>query len=52
MPNGKRIREFNIDGYKYLEVLQLDSIVNREMKEKVKNKYIRSVKNVTEITVK
>ena len=27
------MREVNLDGYKYLGVLQLDSIMNREMKE-------------------
>ena len=44
LPNGKRMREVNLDGHKYLRVLQLDSIMNREMKEKVKSKYIRRVK--------
>ena len=34
LPDGKRIREVNLDGYKYLGVLQLDSIMNREMKKK------------------
>ena len=38
LPDGKRMREVNLDGYKYLGVLQLDSIMNREMKEKVKSK--------------
>ena len=39
LPDGKRMREVNLDGYKYLGVLQLDSIMNREMKVKVKNEY-------------
>ena len=32
--DGNRMREVNLDGYKYLGVLQLDSIMNRETKEK------------------
>ena len=46
LSDGKRMREVNIDGYKYLGVLQLDSIMNRELKEKVKSKYFRRVKNL------
>ena len=38
------MREVNLDRYKYLGVLQIDSIMNREMKEKVKSKYIRRAK--------
>ena len=30
LQNEKRMREVNLDGYKYLGVLQLDSIMNRE----------------------
>ena len=40
------MREVNLDGYKYLGVLQLDFIMNREIKEKVKSKYIRRVKKL------
>ena len=46
LSDGNRIREVNFDGYKYLGVLQLDSIVNREMKEKFKSEYIRRVKKL------
>ena len=35
--DGKRMKEVNLDGYKYLGVLHLDSVMNREMKEKVKS---------------
>ena len=41
LTDEKRMREANLDGYKYLGVLQLDSIMNRQIKEKVKSKYIR-----------
>ena len=34
LPDKKRMREVILDGYKYLGVLQLDSIMNREMKGK------------------
>ena len=40
LPHGKRMREVNLDGYKYLGVLQLDSTMNRELKEKVKSEHI------------
>ena len=46
LPDRKRMREVNLDGYKYLGVLQLDSIVNREIKEKVKSEYIRRIKKL------
>ena len=46
LPDGKCMREVNLAGYKYLEMLQLDSIINREMKEKVKSEYIRRVKKL------
>ena len=34
LPDGKRMTEVNLDGYKYLGVSQLDSNMNSEMKEK------------------
>ena len=40
LPDGKRMREVNLDGYKYLGVLQLDSTMNKELKEKVKSEHI------------
>ena len=46
LPDGRRMREINLDGYKYLGVLQCDSIMDREMKEKVKSEYIRRVKKL------
>ena len=46
LPDGKRMRKVNLDGYKYLGVFQLDPIMNRKMKEKVKSEYIRRVKNL------
>ena len=46
LPDGKHMREVKHDGYKYFRVLQFDFIMNREMKEKVKSKYIRRVKKL------
>ena len=46
LPDGKRMREVNLDEYKYLGVLQLDSIMKREMKEKVKSEYVRIVQKL------
>ena len=46
LPDGKRMREVNLDECKYLGVLQLDFIINREIKEKVKSKCIRRVKKL------
>ena len=46
LADGKRMREVNLDGYKHLGVLQLDFIINREMKEKMKSKCIRRVKKL------
>ena len=43
LPHGKCMIEVSLERYKYLEVLQLDSIMNREME---KNEYIRRVKKL------
>ena len=39
LPDRKQMREVNYEGYKYLGVLQLNSIMNREMKKQAKIKY-------------
>ena len=36
LPDGKRMRGIHLDGYDSLGVLQLDSIMNQEMKENAK----------------
>ena len=36
--------KYDLEGYKYLGMLQLDSIMKIEMKDKVKSEYIRRVK--------
>ena len=51
LPDGKDMRKINLDGYKYLGVLQLDSIIITEMKEKVKRGMHQKSKKVTQVTV-
>ena len=46
LPGGKCMREVNLDGYMYLGTLQFDSIMNLEMKKKVKSEYIGRVKKL------
>ena len=38
------MREPDDSGYKYLGILELDSIMNNEMKEKVKESYFKRLK--------
>ena len=51
LPDGKRMREVNLDEYKYLGVFQVDSSMKREIKKKVKSEYVKRVKKVTQITI-
>ena len=44
LPDGERMKEVDQEGYKYLGVLQLDKVMNMEMKESIRNEYIRRVK--------
>ena len=46
LPHRKRMKEVNHDRYKYLELLQFDFIMNREMNEKARSEYIRRVKKL------
>ena len=46
LPEENHMREVNLKRYKYLEVLQLDFIMNGEMREKVKSEYLRRVKKL------
>ena len=38
--DGERMKEVDREGYKYLGVLQLDKIINKEMKENIGYAYI------------
>ena len=44
LPNGEEMKAIDETGYKYLGVLQLDKILNQQMREKIKAEYIRRVK--------
>ena len=46
LPNGRKMKEVDLSGYKYLGVLQLDSVMNGEMKTKVRDEYTRRVKKL------
>ena len=46
LPCGEKIKEVDNHGYKYLGVLQECNVLHTEMKEKVKNEYLRRVKAV------
>ena len=41
LSDGERLKTVSEDGYKYLEVLDLDGVFNDEIKVKLKGKYIR-----------
>ena len=44
LPSGESLCEPDDSGYKYLGILELGSIVNNEMKEKVKESYFKRLK--------
>ena len=46
LPSGEAMKELDENGYKYLGVLEGADIMNREMKKKVKEEYLRRVKLV------
>ena len=46
MHNGKVIKNIEEGGYKYLEILEADSIKQEEMKGQIKKESTRSVKNI------
>ena len=41
MPNGEEMKEPDPEGYKYLGILELDTILCKEMRNNVKKEYIR-----------
>ena len=44
--NGERMRTVDEDGYKYLGILQLDDVLNTDMKDKIKKECGRRIKLV------
>ena len=41
LPNGETIKEVEKDGYRYLGILELDKLKEKEMKDKLKREYLR-----------
>ena len=46
LPNGEKMTEIDLEGYKYLGILEYDDIQNKAMKRKVKDEYFRRVKKL------
>ena len=46
LPDNQHIKEVEEDGYKYLGIMQLDKILNAEMKGKITSEYVRRVKKL------
>ena len=44
LPDGKIMQSIDAEGYKYLGILEMDSIMTTQMKEKVRRKYLRRVR--------
>ena len=44
LPSGKKMREIEEDGYKYLGILEYDRVKEQEMKDKFRNEYFRRAK--------
>ena len=47
LPSGEVMREVDEEGYKYLGVLQTDVNMNKKMKSRVRDEYLRRVKLLT-----
>lgn len=46
LPDGRRMKEVDLTGYKYLGILQADNTMNHEMKDKVRKEYFRRLKKL------
>ena len=44
LPSGETMKDVAEEGYKYLGVVQNENVINRKMKDKVRNEYFRRVK--------
>ena len=52
MPDGKMMKNIEEGGYKYLEILEAEGAKHEEMKDRIKNEYIRRVRNNNSVKVK
>ena len=46
LPNGQKMAEIDLEGYKYLGILEYDEVKSVAMKEKVKKEYFKRVKKL------
>ena len=46
LPNGEIMKSVGVDGYKYLGILEMNDIMSKQMKEKVRLEYVRRVRAV------
>ena len=46
MPDGKMMKNIEEGGYKYLGILEADGVKHEQMKDQIKNEYIRRVRNI------
>ena len=46
MPNGMMMKNIEEGEYKYLGILEADGVKHKEMKDQMKEKYIRRVRNI------
>ena len=46
MPDGKMMKNIEEGGYKYLGILEADGVKHEEMKDQIKEEYIRRVRNI------
>ena len=46
MPDGKMMKNIEEGGYRYLGILEADSVNHQEMKDQIKRQYIRRVRNI------
>ena len=46
IPDGKMMKNLEEGGYKYLGILEADSVKHEEMKDQIKKEYIRRVRNI------
>ena len=44
LPNGETIKDVEKEGYRYLGILDLDKLKEKEMKDKLKSEYLRSTR--------
>ena len=52
MPDGKRMKNIEEGGYKYLGILEADGVKHEEMKDQIKKEYFRILQKYTKVKIK